>query len=456
MLNCCLRVLIFFMSCHVYAFGVDVCFNSPTSGEPPIRNCLNVDQSCRTSNLSVTEELTCRVKALSDGLSGLADGNAIIGGRSLLHSDSTYFMAQMMGFSAWQAYQMMIYSEATDQAEYTAFDQKGSEILTSTQTTQCRAHWGPDAPRECLILTPEVQGISKFNYATGGMLLHLHARFSPHGEPPPGLIYPTDYFSSANRPYENLLTNFQAWVLDKRSDACAAGITQEMTSPDALLTPCETSQYTLKSPMNFFAPGFSKLAIPFVTQLGTLIIEERSKSGVLTNVLANNDSFQAYIAPHDVAYAKMGIFVHTLGDRYSHHMCTDRSYFYHESDGHYMSDYSSLYCAQGSHFLWHVWEQGTNQTDENLSIVHQTLRPALEAVYGQLLAYAKHQGIPVDQKLVKQAIMDDLISVLQIYDPKERLNHMVALMEKNKILPLPGHGRAASYSVEAWLKLAGA
>ena len=455
MLNC-LRILIFFVSCHAYAFGVDVCFNDPTSGEPPIRNCLGVEQSCRTSNLSLTQELSCRVKSVADGLSGLGGGNAIIGGRSLLHSDSTYVMAQLIGFSAWQAYQMMIYSEATDQAKYTAFDQKGAKILTDSEAQQCREQWGPDAPRVCLILTPELNGIYKFNYYTGGMLLHLHARFSPSDKSPPALFYPTNYFSPKNKPYENILTNFRAWVFDERTNACAAGITKNMAPDHALNSACEDSKYILRSPMNFFALGVSKLAIPFVTQLGKLIIETRNQDGVLTDVYANDDSFQAYVTPHEVAYSKMGIFVHVLGDRYSHHMCTDRSYFFGESGGNYMSDYSSIYCAQGSHFLWHVWEQGTNQSDENLSLAHQTMRPALDAVYDQLLAYAKHLDIPVNQNVSKQIIINELIAVLQIYNPEERLQKMVALMEQHKLLPLPGHGSATQYSVDEWLTLAGA
>ena len=65
------------------AFGVDVCYNSPTSGEAPIRNCIGVEESCRTSNLQFPKPVTCRIAATADSLSGLSGGNAIIGGRSL-------------------------------------------------------------------------------------------------------------------------------------------------------------------------------------------------------------------------------------------------------------------------------------------------------------------------------------------------------------------------------------
>jgi hypothetical protein len=442
------------ISMHAYAFGVDVCFNDPSSGETPIRNCIDVSDACRTSNLSVTDELTCRINAVGSGVSGLFDGNAIIGGRSLIHSDSTYVMAQMIGFSAWEAYQMMIYSEATDQSEYTPFDQTGKQILSDAEIAACHQTWGKTAPNACLLITPELNGISKFNYYTGGMLLHLHARFSSDENLPPEPYFPADYFSSTHRPYEKLLTNFRAWVFNTRPDACAAGITQEHNADTAA---CEQTNSFLKSPMNFFALGFSKLAIPFVTKLGTLIIEEYDNDeGVLTHVLANDASFQNYIKPHDVAYAKAGIFVHALADRYSHHMCTDHSYFYQLPDGEYNSHYSSLYCAQGSHFLWHAWEQGTIQTNANLETQHQTMRPALEAVYDQLQLYAKHTHTKINPLLDKEKIINDLIHVLEKVDPKERLDSMVGLMEDYKLLPLPGHGSAAKLSLDAWLKKAGA
>lgn len=451
-----LGLLALLTSLNTYGFGVDVCFSSPNTGKSTIRNCLNTKKSCRTSHLDSKKAIGCRLRALYDGVSGLSGANAIIGGRSLVHSDSTYLMAQLIGFSAWQAYQMMIYSEATDQAKYTAFNEKGEQILTDAESEQCRANWNQDAPHNCLILTPELNGIYKFNFDTGGMLLHLHARYSTQNKLPPVPLFPTDYFSEENREYENLLTNFRAWVFDEREDACAAGITQKMVWPETIHSPCAPTQYTLKSPMSLFSLGLSKLTIPFVTQLGTLILEKVDANNPSSYILAHNKSFQNYITPHEVSFAKIGIFVHALADRYSHHMCIDSSYFYQKTNQNYTSVYSAPYCAQGSHFLWHVWEQGTHQTNQNLSIEHQTMRPALGAVYEQLIAYAKYENIPINQAIHKQEILDDLILVLQTFDPKERLQKMVELMEKNNILPLPGHGSAANYSADKWLDLAGA
>ncbi|ARB93028.1 hypothetical protein [Legionella longbeachae] len=438
-----------FWAVNCFSFGVDVCFNSPTT-TPVIQNCINLDSSCRTSNLTKAQEVTCRIAALADGLSGLSGSNNIIGGRSLVHSDSTYLMAQLIGFTPWQAYQIMIYDEATDQSDYVPYNQNGAQMLTDDEIANCRDHWGPSMPNQCLIITRVMSGIYKFNYTTGGMLLHLHARFSPDGTPPPALPYPTDYLSEANKPYEVVLNNFHAWVFDERINACSSGILHADTPPYASKSACEDSSRTLYSPMYFFAPGISPKPIPFVTTLGPLIINESTP-----NTIATDASFNAYIKPHDVTYAKPGIFFHALADRYSHHMCTDNSYFYQDSNGNYTSVYSKVLCAQGSHFLWHAWEQGTNQSTSNLAAQYQTMRPALEAIFDQLVAYRKFLGGTV-KPIDKAALMNELMTVLAIEDPVTRLNNMVNLMEAHGALSLPGHGTTANLTIDQWLTLAGA
>jgi hypothetical protein len=137
-------------------------------------------------------------------------------------------------------------------------------------------------------------------------------------------------------------------------------------------------------------------------------------------------------------------------------MCSDNSYFFAKSAGNYTSQYASVYCAQGSHFLWHAWEQGTTQTDVNLKTAYQTMRPALEGVFDQLLDSATYNHIPISGSINKTTIINNLINVLQVPDPQTRLNNMVALMESTGALPLPGHGAAANYSIDEWLVRAGA
>lgn len=436
-------------------FGVDVCYNSPTSGEAPIRNCIGVEQICRTSNLNAPQAVGCRVAATSDSLSGLTGGNAIIGARSLLHSDSTYVMAQLLGFTPWQAYQVMIYDEATDQSDYFPFDQNGAQMMSDAEIAECRANWGPKMPRRCLAITRVMNGIYKFNDASGGMLLHLHARYSPNGAPPPAIGYPANYLAAPNANYEPLLNNLRAWVFEQRPDACVAGLLLPGRATNGggnRVTPCEDRSRVLDSPASFFAAGVSRLEIPFQSNLGRLVVNSADGS----TVTAEDRALLTFIYPHDVRFAKPGIFLHSLADRYSHHLCTDNSYFFRLASGNYDSHYGKVACAQGSHFLWHAWEQGTVQDGTNLAPQYQTMRPALEAVYDQLAAYGRLRGIAPRPAVNRQQVVGDLVQVLEIYDPKSRLDAMVTLMQRYRALPLPGHGDVALLSIEAWLMRAGA
>jgi hypothetical protein len=202
-----------------------------------------------------------------------------------------------------------------------------------------------------------------------------------------------------------------------------------------------------------FALGVPQLQIPFYSNLDRLIIHEDEKG----QVQATDSSFQGFVTPHQLDYAKLGVFLHAYADRVSHHMCTDRSWFQLEASGDYDSSYDQVFCAQGSHFLWHVWEQGTDQTDANLESEFQTMRPALEGMWAQLLDHARmKQILQLRAGFDEVDLINKLIVILSTYDPNDRLDAMVALMESYAVLPLPGHGSAANLSIDQWLDLAGA
>ena len=453
----CLPLLALVLAPPALGFGVDVCFNDPASleasgqkkGDPSlIRNCIGVSRSCRREPLRrLAKENRCKAQALGDSLSGLSGTNAIIGGRSLVHSDSTYMIAQLLGFSAWQAYQIMIYDEATDQSDYLPFDQEGRQMLTDEEMEACYAS-NLLGDRTCLAITPRLTGIYKFNSETGGQLLHLHARFSPDGSPPPAMPFPADYFSSQFVEHELLLENLRAWAFDERPEACAAGV---VVDPADSGSACVADSGSLVSPINFFSPGFAKLAINFRTTLGELVIDE---SGDVP-VLSNDASFSAYI-PHDVRLAKFGIFLHSHADRSSHHMCTDESYFYETTEeGSYTSFFAPEPCAQGNHFLWHAWEQGARQSRID-SADFRTIEPALEGVWDLLAKRAPQLGVAPPGPVDRDAVIKEMVHVLGIFNPERRLRRMVDLMERYAVLPLPGHGSVAELGLADWLTRAGA
>ncbi len=133
----------------------------------------------------------------------------------------------------------MIYNETTDQSEYRPFDQAGRQMLDDSTINQCRSAWGPEMARLCLLTTKLVNGVYKFNNESGGMLLHLHARFSSDGTAPPSIGLPGNYFSAENAPYEPLLNSLQDWAMDRRQDACVSGIVIRHTGGAPASMPCE-------------------------------------------------------------------------------------------------------------------------------------------------------------------------------------------------------------------------
>jgi hypothetical protein len=114
-------------------------------------------------------------------------------------------------------------------------------------------------------------------------------------------------------------------------------------------------------------------------------------------------------------------------------------------------------CAQGSHFWWHVLEQGTNQATTNIPVEHQTVRYALSTLYDELISYANHLNIDVAPGLNKTTIIDNLVNVIQIQDPATRVTAMKDLMvvTYNKI-PLPGYGVYYNQPIDNWLNAVGA
>jgi len=477
-------LMLFTPPAKVSAFGVDECFNDPTSGEEIIRNCIGVQQFCRRQPLPQRYEYICRVYATADSLGGLTGSNNIIGGRSTVHSDSVFMLAQLAGFSPWQAYQIMIYSEATDQSFYEPFDQAGSLMLSSEEIQACY-NSAMTSDYQCLALTPQLRGLYKFNDDTGGQLLHLHARYSQSGSAPAVSDFPTDYFSEDASIQERLVNNMRDWAFGIRDDACVAGVTESVTNPVA---PCKTGSI-IDFPMNFFSYGVAGAQVPFLAKTGTLIVHQEREQ----NILSTDASFQAYI-PHDVELAKLGVYLHVLGDRISHHICTDASFFYENIDGDYTSVFPASPCSQGKHFLWHAWEQGTDQRqiqDEE----YRTVPQALLEIWTTLKSRAETFGLTpiantttitrnfnyasklrrpdytrlgskrvprqvrithINQDFSAPLFIFELIDAIGTYDPEQRLQMIQAIISNYGLIPLPGHGPYINHTLEYWLTDVGA
>jgi len=420
------------LSTKIFAFGQDLCFS--TTPDVPIYNCINIPTECRTDRLSFEELQRCKELALNEALTVMFGSSPVNGGRSMVHTDATYYLAQLIGFTPAEAYQIAIYDEAADTGQYNAFDQEGKPLLTAEEIQNCSVN--RSANKKCLLITPMLSGIAKFNNNSGGMLLHLPARYAD--QPTPPQYYPTDYLATPR--LDKYIANLKDWAFGKYPYACVGGVTNQW------------HQCVVSTP---FHPAVIHGYIPFLATdvaqpvklnavLGEQIINEGNKDGTTPTIYSSQ--IAAYVYPHRGEFAKLGIFLHALQDRYSHHRCSDVSYLLPTSYG-YEAFFNCIDCAQGIHMLSHGWEVGTKQSHANLiQETDHTIGPALSATYDQLLEYAATHGIPIKRNLNKQDILNELLVPLSIEDPVKRLNSMVKLFEAKGLTPLPGHGNIPAMS----------
>lgn len=235
-----------------------------------------------------------------------------------------------------------------------------------------------------------------------------------------------------------MINNLKAWAFGERADACVSGIT---VNPSDVNAACVEGRL-LDFRMNFFSFGYAGAAIPFQAETGVLIMNENPR------VLSTETDMDAYM-PHDPKMVRLGVFLHSLADRVSHHMCTDESYFYETETGDYDSVYPAAPCAQGNHFLWHAWEQGTNQKNIK-NEEFRTIERALNEIWNVLETRAR--TLNLEPRTVNRDLsIRALVGAMGIYDPVQRLNAVTRLIEYYGLPPLPGHGSYRRKSIETWL-----
>jgi hypothetical protein len=165
-----------------------------------------------------------------------ADFITIKPGRSMIHADSTYFIAQALGYRADVAYWIAAYNEVTDYSQYVPIDQCGvqaaNQVAINGKMTQQTA---PNSGRN--YITAYFNGFQRTNQNTDGPLDHYVVSFSPNGEGtdvhgPQGVsaLYPFHYPKPGypfqiEDTYQKTLANLRRWgmlkstgrrVLDRR------------------------------------------------------------------------------------------------------------------------------------------------------------------------------------------------------------------------------------------------
>jgi hypothetical protein len=268
----------------------------------------------------------------------VADFLNVMPGRSMIHADSTYFIAQALGYRADVAYWIAAYNEVTDYAQYLPIDQCGGQAanLNAIQGQRAVAKV-PNSGRN--YVTAFFNGFQRANLATDGPLDHYVVAFSPngqgtdvHGAGGVQAIYPFHYPRPGyplhiDDTYQKTIANFRQWGLLRTDDPgllCTVGL----VAADGKT--CLTGgMITGLVPAIMPNPNVPNMpGAPISTPTGKKILDST------TNPVTYYDQLQAYLndekkttgklwkspkpEPVPVQIARFGIYLHTLQDTASH------------------------------------------------------------------------------------------------------------------------------------------
>lgn len=309
----------------------------------------------------------------------LVDFGTIKPGRSMIHADSTYFIAQALGYRADVAYWIVAYNEVTDYASYIPIDQCGVQATASNSGANYIA-----AP---------FNGFQRTNLNTDGPLDHYVVALSPngkgtdvHGAMGVQALYPL-YYPRPGYPvriddtYQTILANLRQWAMRSSSDPgllCAAGLTDD-SGTNCLSNGTLTGKVPiLQNPVPKVAP------LKITAATGPKVLNYTA--GARKNdppTIVYYDQLQSYLntkstgtlwldgtpGPVPAQLARVGLYIHVLQDTSSHATyCGDDAPSppgggdigtYMTKSGNNATVYFGDSCGFSPHIAGHVQETGT-------------------------------------------------------------------------------------------------
>jgi len=294
-------------------------------------------------------------------------------GRSMIHADSTYFIAQALGYRPDVAYWIVAYNEVADYGLYNPIDQCGASASGSNSGKNYMA-----APFD---------GFRRTNTATDGPLDHYTAAFSPngqgtdvHGAGGVQAVYPLHYPTPGypvriDDTYQKTLANLRQWGMLATTDPgllCTVGLTDSSSSTGCL-------EGTISGTVPFLKVS-QKIGVPISVAAGRKVLD--TANGTTT---VYYDQLQSYLndpskttgtlwmsptpQPVPVQLARIGLYLHVLQDTSSHATyCGDDAPSvpggrdvgtYMTASGNSVKFYFGEGCANSPHLAGHLQETGT-------------------------------------------------------------------------------------------------
>jgi len=421
-------VVVLLVHLPAFAFLEDLCLPR-NPAQPRLTWCINPD----CLNPPPNSSRTCPQQ--------LVDFATIQPGRSMIHADSTYFIAQALGYRADVAYWIAAYNEVTDYTQYVPIDQCGVQASASNS----------GAP----YITAQYNGFQRTNVNTDGPLDHYIVSYSPtgqgndvHGAMGVQGIYPL-YYPRPGYPdhidtkYQKTLADLRQWgmlptrdpgvlcvvgLYDPEGKLCAQGSltgnVPALTNPNAPTPITITAQLGRKVLNLDTNDPTDPTTTTYYEQLGPWLDDKSRTTGTLWK--------SKVPIPVPVQLARIVHYIHAMQDSASHSTyCGDEApsppnggsagtYMYKDGDTVKLAFGNS--CAMSPHIAGHVQETGTGDTALPLRVytaLNMTVDELIE--FGNKVA-KQHEGwivnpelLPPDVKKGRSAqgmTADDLKAVL--------------------------------------------
>lgn len=449
-----------------FAFQEDIC----PDGAGGWTECL--ESTCNTEGEPIgCAEVSMLTALASSAFLKKARGE---GARSTLHFDATYLMAQAVGFTPRDAYVLAAYNAATDLGRYIHRDQQGG---LPVNPDDCAVAAPPPA---CALYSRSIDGVVRDNFTEGGVFFHFMA-LPQRSSSADGLAPPV-----TDRGREAFLYHVRRWVYGE-GPLCVGGLV-DASGANCFVSPVR-SPSSLVGRLPFESATAALTSVDWVAEID----EQKVASDPVTGRRMPASQLDRYLPSEDIVLAQLGIYLHALADRVSHHLCINASeirgprdadagvlllnplmdllfqtsrnlgslpaylqslqlpVFAHDPD--YLFAYDNEECDQANHFLRHSWETG--QDHRQLAPDSQTALHGLLAVLVELEQFADRQRFPGRRALSEQQRLDLVHAILDATDksePQERVDALTTLAQQRGWLPLPLHG---GLDLDSWQARAG-
>jgi hypothetical protein len=144
-------------------------------------------------------------------------------------------------------------------------------------------------------------------------------------------------------------------------------------------------------------------------------------------------------SPGHAADARLGVYLHMLADRISHHVCADRSVISGPTDTGFFVNLTNKDCAQPIHLLRNAWETGVAYA--LLDPEDRTTLAMLQSVHQELIAFARARGVlrpGAENPATQAALLAQIAAALQKVAALDRITALDAIGCARGLAPFPG------------------